>query len=310
MIRTALLGLGNVSRFYLEALQKNPIFQISALVDKDPKKNPTYLSLKQFFLEFDENSLDLVIVALPNHLHFEVAKRALHKGFHLIVEKPLALTVEESEQLYTLSLKRERFLVTFFHRRYNKAIQHFKPRSLPICAHARYLENISKHSANEMWYEDPVKVGGGCLMDNASNVLDLMSLFFSSLVPLNVHLNQPIFEQNAHILLAHSRGNISIELDWQYAGEKKDITFYLENGERVELDFLAYDDTDPRTKEFKGSLWHEYEVGLELFSREFFNPNKNFTQINREGVSNLILLHSLYALHKFSRSSFSSISYR
>jgi predicted dehydrogenase len=306
MIKTALLGLGGIGRFYLQALRKNARFQIQALVDQDARKHPTHLSLDHFFTEFKEDSLDLVIIALPNHLHFEAASQALKKGFHLIVEKPLTLSIIEAEELYSLSLEQQRLLFTFFHRRFNRVIHSFQPRSSVVYAHARYLENIKEHSLDEAWYQDPQKVGGGCLMDNGSNVLDLFSLFFSSLEPLDIHLSDPTFEQNAYILLDHPRGKATIELDWQYEGEKKDMSIYLEDGKRIEFDFLNIDPCDARTKEFKGSLWHEYEIGLEYFADLFFAPEKDFTTVNRQGVSNLTLLSRLYLFGRSPRSALSA----
>ena len=50
----------------------------------------------------DENGIDFVIIATPNHLHFPVAKAFLAAGIHVVCDKPLAFTVAEGEELVRL----------------------------------------------------------------------------------------------------------------------------------------------------------------------------------------------------------------
>ena len=50
----------------------------------------------------DRNGIDFVIIATPNELHFPVARAFLAAGIHVICDKPLALTVNEGEELLRL----------------------------------------------------------------------------------------------------------------------------------------------------------------------------------------------------------------
>jgi predicted dehydrogenase len=52
------------------------------------------------------DAIDFVIVATPNHLHFPVAKAFLQQGIHVVCDKPLALSVQEAEQLLALAESR------------------------------------------------------------------------------------------------------------------------------------------------------------------------------------------------------------
>ncbi|MBL4627671.1 MAG: Gfo/Idh/MocA family oxidoreductase [Roseicyclus sp.] len=47
--------------------------------------------------------VDLVTVATPNSTHFEITKAFLEAGFHVLCEKPMTMTVEEAEEIVTLS---------------------------------------------------------------------------------------------------------------------------------------------------------------------------------------------------------------
>ncbi len=50
----------------------------------------------------DEDGIDFVIIATPNHLHYPVAKEFLTAGIHVICDKPLAFSVAEGEELVRL----------------------------------------------------------------------------------------------------------------------------------------------------------------------------------------------------------------
>ncbi len=50
-----------------------------------------------------DDRVDLVTVATPNASHFEISKAFLEKGFHVLCEKPMTMTVEEGEEIVRLS---------------------------------------------------------------------------------------------------------------------------------------------------------------------------------------------------------------
>ena len=47
--------------------------------------------------------IDVVHLAVPNHMHYALAKAALMAGKHVICEKPLAMTSQESAELVSLA---------------------------------------------------------------------------------------------------------------------------------------------------------------------------------------------------------------
>ncbi|NUQ61405.1 MAG: Gfo/Idh/MocA family oxidoreductase [Pirellulales bacterium] len=55
-------------------------------------------------------ALDVVAVVLPTHLHYEVAKEVLEAGHHLLLEKPMALTIDQCDKLNALARSRGRLL--------------------------------------------------------------------------------------------------------------------------------------------------------------------------------------------------------
>ena len=50
-----------------------------------------------------DDRIDLVTVATPNATHFEITKAFLEKGFHVLCEKPMTMTVEEGEEIVKIA---------------------------------------------------------------------------------------------------------------------------------------------------------------------------------------------------------------
>ena len=66
-----------------------------------------YESYDQMFEEElkrpDSERIDAVSIVTPNHVHFDPAKKALENGFHVIIDKPIAFTLDEAKELEELT---------------------------------------------------------------------------------------------------------------------------------------------------------------------------------------------------------------
>src|SRR5437773_12290366 len=81
---------------------------------------------KMFYTDYEsllaDDSLDAVCIATPDHLHLEIASAVTRAGKHLLVEKPLATTVEEAEIIADLARKAKVKLMVNFHHRWHPAL--------------------------------------------------------------------------------------------------------------------------------------------------------------------------------------------
>ncbi|MHA1470997.1 MAG: Gfo/Idh/MocA family protein [Candidatus Asgardarchaeia archaeon] len=68
-------------------------------------------------------NIDAVSIATPTTTHFEVAKYAIERGFHVLVEKPLAATVEEGIKLVDLAKDNSVLLMVGFITRFCVGVQ-------------------------------------------------------------------------------------------------------------------------------------------------------------------------------------------
>lgn len=107
-IRTAVVGLGWAARsIWLPRLIRHPGFTVTAAVDPDEDSRAAVaaaegaerLPVLAAVHDIDPATVDLAVVAVPNHLHCAVAGELLAKGIPVFLEKPVCLTSEEAEQL-------------------------------------------------------------------------------------------------------------------------------------------------------------------------------------------------------------------
>lgn len=83
------------------------------------------------------DATDALTVVVPTPAHFEVAKAALARGRHLLIEKPLATTVEEADALVRLAGEAGVLVQTGHVERFNRAIR----AALPYVEQPRFIES-------------------------------------------------------------------------------------------------------------------------------------------------------------------------
>jgi predicted dehydrogenase len=68
---------------------------------------------------FADRGVELVVIATPNDSHYDLARRALEAGKHVVVDKPFTVTVEEAQELTGLANESGRLLSVFHNRRWD-----------------------------------------------------------------------------------------------------------------------------------------------------------------------------------------------
>ena len=102
--RAGMIGIGRVSEAHLRALKHLPDVELAAAFDKNHSK-ATH-AVRRFgglacrdvdaLLEID---LDLVIICVPTFVHRDYVVKAASSGKHILCEKPMALTLEEADEM-------------------------------------------------------------------------------------------------------------------------------------------------------------------------------------------------------------------
>jgi predicted dehydrogenase len=84
---------------------------------------PAFTDLERFL---DETSPDALSVVVPTVKHLEVSKKAMERGVHLLIEKPVTARTEEAEELLRMASDRNLILQVGHIERFNSAVQHVR----------------------------------------------------------------------------------------------------------------------------------------------------------------------------------------
>src|SRR5438093_10724784 len=110
-LRAAITGLGFVGRAHLEALRRQGL-QVGGILGSSPERGEAAratLGLDRAYTSLDElardNSVNVVHICTPNHIHFEEAKAVLLAYKHVMCAKPLAMDTKQSEAFAELAAK-------------------------------------------------------------------------------------------------------------------------------------------------------------------------------------------------------------
>jgi len=140
----------------------------------------------------NDDEVDTIYIALPNHLHYEYTKRALLADKHVILEKPMTSTIEEATELKELAMKKHLFLWEAITNQYLPNFHKIKS-LLPSLGNIRIVEcNFSQYSSRYDAFKkgqilpvfDHTKSGGALMDLNIYNIHFVVGLFGK---PLDVH---------------------------------------------------------------------------------------------------------------------------
>lgn len=130
-VRIGLIGVGRIAQAaHLPALARAEGAQLAALCDSSELlakrvaaryEVPGYTDVGDLLAD---GSVQAVIVAVPDRLHLPLASSALRAGKHVLVEKPLAPTVAEAEELSALAAETGLILQVGAMKRYDPGVQH------------------------------------------------------------------------------------------------------------------------------------------------------------------------------------------
>lgn len=125
-IRVGVVGTGHLGNYHLQKYQKLPNCEVVGVADV--VKESALLAAEKYNCDamFDHRDLigkvDAVSIAVPTKAHHEVARDFLESGIDVLLEKPIAATLQEAEELVAISDKKGVILQIGFIERFNPAI--------------------------------------------------------------------------------------------------------------------------------------------------------------------------------------------
>jgi len=188
-MRYCLIGCGRVSPEHIRAVRHNGL-EITALCDIDPKNAaenlrgaqvddvPVYRDYREML---EDEQPELVAIATPSGLHAQMALDCLAAGAHVIVEKPIAMILEDADRLIEAADKTGLVVCNNLQNRFNPAVRALREavetgRFGPIYAAALQL----RWYRGEDYYRQAAWRGtraldGGAMMNQGIHGIDLLN---------------------------------------------------------------------------------------------------------------------------------------
>ena len=121
----AIIGLGYWGKNYYRILNSNDNINLSAVVDSN--QNINLDERTKHFPDLEDLltskiNIDAAIIATPTNTHYDITKKLLNNGIHVLVEKPLSTTADEASELINLADEKNLVLLVDHTFLYNEAI--------------------------------------------------------------------------------------------------------------------------------------------------------------------------------------------
>jgi len=246
MKRIGIVGAGIIGQQHKEAIINNKKCCIAAVcdivVDKaEELARGTDAKVYTDYEKMAEEALDAVILNLPHYLHKAVTIFFLEKKIPVLVEKPMAISVEECDEMIAAAKKNNTLLAVGHVYRYVGAYRKIKEiieqgtlGKLCLVTESRNTDYFSPKRPS--WFLDKHKAGGGIVVNFGAHSIDkLLYTTGASVISVKANgnnlLNDANIEAAAQVLLKLSNG-ASVALSYSgchipYSGEN---TFYFTNG--------------------------------------------------------------------------------
>lgn len=131
-IKSAIVGTGFIGPAHLEALRRIPNVEVVALVEvnqalADEKAKQLGIPRAYVFEEMlKQDDIDVVHICTPNFLHYSQAKAVLEAEKHVVCEKPLAISLQEAEDLVRIAKTTGLVNAVHFNLRYYPMVRQMK----------------------------------------------------------------------------------------------------------------------------------------------------------------------------------------
>jgi UDP-N-acetylglucosamine 3-dehydrogenase len=175
MLKAAVIGVGNMGRNHARVYREMEGIELVAVSDANPQTaakvghNNHVTSFTDPMKMIEECQPDLVSLAVPTILHVEVASQLIEKGVHVLVEKPVASSVEAATKLIELAKKKGVILAVGHIERFNPAVMELRRRLREGMAGRIYKIHTQRLSPYPSRIQD-----AGVVLDLASHDIDLM----------------------------------------------------------------------------------------------------------------------------------------
>lgn len=237
-MRFGLIGAGGIGQVRKAALAQAPDCELTAVFDVNHEVAKqtgvrVFTSVEELATS---DACDAVIISTPTNFHMQQAIIAMEGGKHVLIEKPMASSLDQCRQMLETSRRTGKILTVGFNHRYFEAIKTVrKAIQSGAIGKLSYIRSYGGHTGlsefKAPWMHNKGIMGGGTLMDNGIHVLDLTCYLMGSVESVYGLALTDIWkldrsEDNAFVLMRGPNGVVAtLHSSWS---EWKGYRFYVE----------------------------------------------------------------------------------
>ena len=260
MTRVAVIGTGAMGANHVRVYREMPDVELVAIVDKDQAKaesvSKPYLepAYDKYLVMLEREQPQAVSIVVPTVMHYTVTRDCLEAGCHVLVEKPLAASLEHARELIETAAQLERVLMVGHIERYNPAITELK-RQLTAGKLGRVFQIHTRRLG-----PFPTRVHDvGVVMDLATHDLDIMRyLTGSEAVRVYAETRRelhPVHEDLFAGMLRFEDGTLgTLEINWLTPAKIREVYVTGERG-MYRVDYITQDLHFFENAEANGDDW-------------------------------------------------------
>jgi scyllo-inositol 2-dehydrogenase (NADP+) len=188
MVRVGLIGFGLAGQaFHAPVIRGVPGMELACIVERRGararEKYPEVRVARTLEELLADEEIQLCVVATPNDSHFELARACLLAGRDVVVDKPFAPTLRESEELVRLAAERGRLITVYQDRRWDGDFGTVKKivasgRLGTVAEYECRYDRFRLEAKVNAWRERAEQPGAGVLFDLGPHVIDQALVLF------------------------------------------------------------------------------------------------------------------------------------
>lgn len=307
-VKIGIIGLTHTHVHWVFDSEKKGDFKIVGIVETNKELAERYAKQHGFSMNMVYNTMEEMInethpvgvTAFGTiYEHLEVVEKAAPLGIHVMVEKPLAVSLEHAKKMQALSKKHNIHLLTNYETTWypsnHEAYRLIEKDSIGAISKVVIRDGhkgpkkigVNKEFLN--WLIDPIQNGGGAITDFGCYGINIMNWLMKGEKPLEVTAitqqqqpeNNPMVDDDATILLKYAHSNAIIQGSWNWPIGRKDMEIYGKKG-------VIYADNrqNLRVRMAKGyDGFTEKSAKLEERKAPYNDPFSLFTAVIRNEIS-------------------------
>ena len=226
-LKVGIVGCGKIADFHAIALSKISGCRLVAACNRTPEKLKRFTERYHIagYLSAEEmvrtEHLDAVTICTPHTSHAQLAIECLNAGAHVLVEKPLAVSVNECDEMIKAATLNNLLLGTLVQRRFYKPCLRIKnalnsgKMGRPILGEAvMFGWRSEEYYKSDPWRGSWSGEGGGVLLSQASHQIDLLNWYMGDIESIHgayANYNHPFIEveDSACALIKYKGGGMA-----------------------------------------------------------------------------------------------------